>query len=243
MKPDLQLDSLEARLGHRFGDRSLLRRALIHRSLVNESELDPTDSNERLEFLGDAALGLAATTYLFQRYPARLEGELSSARAALVNLPSLAGRGKTIDLAGFIATGAGDILAAGRSRETVIGRTYEAIIGAIFVDGGLAAVEIFLEPWFDEFFRGYDFSPEALDDKSRLQQVAQGEGGPHPTYRLIDSSGPEHAKTFRVEVSTGGEVLAEGLGSSLQRAEMDAAGRALAVLRRDRSTETDRAAT
>ena len=243
MKPDRQLDSLEARLGHRFSDRSLLRRALIHRSLVNESDLDPTDSNERLEFLGDAALGLAATNYLFQRYPDRLEGELSSARAALVNLPSLARRGQTIDLASFITTGAGDILLGGRSRETVIGRAYEAIIGAIFVDGGLPEVEVCLESWFDEFFREYDFSPDALDDKSRLQHLAQGEGGPHPTYRLIDSSGPEHAKTFRVEVSSGGEIVAEGLGSSLQRAELDAAGRALALLRRDRSTQTDRAAT
>jgi len=242
MNSDSQLDELESRLGYVFGDRGLVRRALVHRSLVNESELDATDSNERLEFLGDAALELAATSYLFQRYPDRLEGELSSARAALVNLRSLAKRAEGIELAEFVSTGAGDILTGGRSRETVVGRTYEALIGAIFVDGGLNRVEALLKPWFEEFFQDYDFGPGALDSKSRLQQVAQGEGGPHPTYRLIESSGPEHAKTFRVEVSNEDEVLAEGEGSSVQWAELDAAGRALEVLRRDRSAPTNQAA-
>jgi ribonuclease-3 len=242
MNSDSRLDALESRLGYVFGNRDLLRRALVHRSLVNESELDATDSNERLEFLGDAALELAATSYLFERYPDRLEGELSSARAALVNLRSLAKRAEGIELVEFISTGVGDILTGGRSRETVVGRTYEAIIGAIFVDGGLSRAEALLKPWFEEFFQDYDFGPDALDSKSRLQQVAQGEGGPHPTYRLIESSGPEHAKVFRVEVSNEGEVLAEGEGSSVQRAELDAAGRALEDLRRDRSAQTNQAA-
>ncbi len=242
MNSDFQLDALEARLGYAFGNRDLLRRALVHRSLVNESELDATDSNERLEFLGDAALELAATSYLFQRYPDRLEGELSSARAALVNLRSLAKRAESIELAEFVSTGAGDILTGGRSRETVVGRTYEAIIGAIFVDGGLSRAEALLKPWFEEFFQDYDFGPDALDSKSRLQQVAQGEGGPHPTYRLIESSGPEHSKIFRVEVSNEGEALAEGEGSSVQRAELDAAGRALEALRSDRSAQTNQGA-
>jgi ribonuclease-3 len=242
MNSDSRLDALESRLGYVFGNRDLLRRALVHRSLVNESELDATDSNERLEFLGDAALELAATSYLFERYPDRLEGELSSARAALVNLRSLAKRAEGIELVEFISTGAGDILTGGRSRETVVGRTYEAIIGAIFVDGGLSRAEALLKPWFEEFFQDYDFGPDALDSKSRLQQVAQGEGGPHPTYRLTESSGPEHAKVFRVEVSNEGEVLAEGEGSSVQRAELDAAGRALEDLRRDRSAQTNQAA-
>ena len=243
MISDPQLDILESRLGYKFGDRDLLRRALVHRSLVNESDLDATDSNERLEFLGDAALELAATAYLFQNFPDRLEGELSGARASLVNLRSLARHGESIEIAEFISTGAGDILAGGRSRETVIGRTYEAIIGAIFVDGGLKVIEALLEPWFDEFIQSYDFGPNALDNKSRLQQVAQGEGGRHPTYRLIEASGPDHAQIFRVEVSTDGEVLAEGEGSSVQRAELDAAGRALAVLSGGRSTETNQAST
>ena len=142
----------------------------------------------------------------------------------------------------FIRTGGGDSRTGGRCRETVVGRTYEAIIGASFVDGGLSRAEALLKPWFEEFFQDYDFGPDALDSKSRLQQVAQGEGGPHPTYRLIESSGPEHAKVFRVEVSNEGEVLAEGEGSSVQRAELDAAGRALEDLRRDRSAQTNQAA-
>ena len=234
MKLAASLDELEARLGYVFNDRALLERALVHRSLVNESELEATDSNERLEFLGDAALELAATTHLYNRHPDRLEGELSAARAALVNLRALARRAEAVGLADFVSTGAGDILRGGRSRGTVIGRSYEAVIGAVFVDGGLAAVERFLEPWFEEFYASYEFSPEALDSKSRLQHLTQGAGGPSPAYHLVASSGPDHSRLFRVEVAAGGETLAVGQGTSVQRAELDAAGRALAVLDRDR---------
>jgi len=241
MKPAASLDELEARLGYVFNDRALLVRALVHRSLVNESDLKPTDSNERLEFLGDAALELAATTHLYKRYPDRLEGELSAARAALVNLRALARRAEAVDLADFVNTGAGDILHGGRSRGTVIGRSYEAVIGAVFVDGGLPAVERFLEPWFEEFYASYEFSPEALDSKSRLQHVTQGAGGPSPAYHLIETSGPDHARLFRVEVAAGGETLAVGEGTSVQRAELDAAGRALAELGRDAPGDNDRA--
>ncbi|HJN40401.1 MAG TPA: ribonuclease III [Chloroflexota bacterium] len=230
MKPTASLDELEARLGYVFNDRALLERALVHRSLVNESDLQATDSNERLEFLGDAALQLAATTYLYRSYPDRLEGELSAARAALVNLQALARRAETVDLTEFVSTGAGVILHSGRSRAGVIGRSYEAVIGAVLVDGGLPAVDRFLRPWFDEFFRDYEFTPNALNSKTRLQNVTQGAGGPPPTYHCIESTGPKHAPKFRVEVAADGKTLAVGEGTSLQRAELDAAGRALAML-------------
>lgn len=231
MGPDVRLEELEDRLGYKFADRSLLARALVHRSLVNETDLKDTDSNERLEFLGDAALELVATTYLYHRHPDRLEGELSAARASLVNLRALARRAETLDLAEFVSTGAGDILRGGRSRSTVIGRSFEAVIGAIFLDGGLPGVEGLLLPWFDEYFESYKFSE--LDNKSRLQHLIQARGGQSPAYRHLESSGPEHAKLFRVEVDAAGKVLAVGEGTSLQRAELDAAGRALAELNRD----------
>lgn len=243
MNSDSRLDALEARLGYAFGDRGLLRRALVHRSLVNESELDATDSNERLEFLGDAALGLAAADYLLKHNPDRPEGELSPARAALVSLRSLARRAETIELAEFVSTGRGVNLAGGRSRKTVIGRAYEAIIGAVFVDGGMSEIERFLLPWFEDFFQRYDFTTKPhTDNKSRLQQLTFEDGGQHPLYHLIDYSGPHEDKTYRVEVSVNGVVLSQGEGSSVQRAELDAAGRALEVLRCDRSVQTNQAA-
>jgi len=237
---DLQLDMLEARLGYGFDDRDLLRRSLVHRSLINESELRVTESNERLEFLGDAALGLAATNYLYQSFPDRLEGELSAARASVINLHSLGKRAEAIHLADFVQTGAADILANSRSCEAVIGRSYEAIIGAIFLDGGWLEVTNFLNPWFDEFFYNYDFSPKkSLNNKSQLQHFTQGNNGKLPIYRLIESIGPTHAPRFRVDVSIDGVVVAEGEGSSVQRAELDAAGRALDMLDPGNGSEND----
>lgn len=235
-----QLDLLESRLGYGFNDRDLLSRSLVHRSLINESELRATESNERLEFLGDAALGLAATNYLYQIFPDRLEGELSAARASVINLHSLGKRAESINLADFVQTGAADILANSRSCEAVIGRSYEAIIGAIFLDGGWLEVTNFLDPWFDEFFHSYDFSPKkSLNSKSQLQHFTQGNNGKLPIYRLIESIGPTHAPRFRVDVSIDGAVIAEGEGSSVQRAELDAAGRAIDILGPTNGYEND----
>ena len=243
MISDCHLNMLESRLGYRFGNRDLLRRSLIHRSLINELELRATESNERLEFLGDAALGLAATNYLYQIFPNRLEGELSAARDSVINLRSLGKRAESMNLADFVRTGAADILANSRSREAVIGRSYEALIGAIFLDGGWPEVINFLDPWFDEFFHKYDFNPnKSLDSKSQLQHFSQGNNGKLPVYRLLESIGPTHAPRFRVDVSIDGAVVAEGEGSSVQRAELDAAGRAMDIFRLTSNSENDEGA-
>src|SRR3990172_6766053 len=130
------LGALQAKLGYRFRDIKLLKKALVHKSLVNESDLRALDSNERLEFLGDAALGLVVTEFICERFPDKLEGDLTALRAAVVNLDALAARAEALDLGEYVATGRGGILDLERSRRTVLGRSFEAVVGAASVDGG-----------------------------------------------------------------------------------------------------------
>lgn len=224
------LDALQERLGYRFADSALLSRALIHRSLVNETALADVDSNERLEFLGDAALGLVVTEFLYERFPQKLEGDLSVLRAALVNLDSLAECAEALNLGAYIVTGGGEILTG---RRSVLGRCYEALLGAVFLDGGLGVVGGLLTPWLERFAANPDAVSQATDDKSQLQKHVQRSLGNTPSYRLLWSTGPDHDRRFGVEVLVGGRSLGQGEGTSVQRAEQAAAGCALDVLRRE----------
>ncbi len=229
---DDALRELEDRLGIQFNDRQLLRRALVHRSLINEAELSDTDSNERLEFLGDAALGLVAAQMLYERYPDRAEGRLSQARASLVNLGALAALGRDIELGRYLQLGRGEDLSGGRTRHTLLGRAYEAVLGAIYLDRGLDRLRALVTPLFDEVLDRSGWEARGQDYKSRLQEILQGSGRSPPLYRTIGEQGPDHEKRFRMAVEVDGETLAEGDGSSKQRAEQDAARAALAELAR-----------
>ena len=224
---DRTLDEIEARLGVRFGDRGLLHRALVHRSLVNEAELLESNSNERLEFLGDAALGLVAAQMLFERYPERAEGELSHARASLVNLNTLADFARRVELGRYLQLGRGEDLSGGRSRDSVLGRAFEAVLGAVYLDRGLEGLREFLSVYLEGEMDRHGWAGPAKDFKSRLQELLQSERGQTPTYRLLTEAGPDHAKRFRMAVEAEGDRLGEGEGSSKQRAEQAAAHAAL----------------
>jgi ribonuclease-3 len=225
------LDTFEERLGVSFGDRGLLRRALVHRSLVNEAELSESDSNERLEFLGDAALGLVAAQTLYERYPDRAEGELSHARASLVNLKTLAEFARRVELGDHLRLGRGEDLSGGRSRDSVLGRAFEALLGAIYLDRGLEGLRGFLVPYLEGELERYGWAGPAKDYKSRLQEWLQSERGLTPAYELLSECGPDHAKRFRMAVKADGERLGEGEGSSKQRAEQAAARAALEAVK------------
>ncbi len=227
------MKTLERRLGYRFNDRSLLKLALVHRSLVNESDLSVFDSNERLEFLGDAALGLVVAEFLYERFPDRLEGELTQRRAALVNLDSLAQRAEDAGLADFVSTGGGRLLSRPSSRRTILGRSYEALLGAVYLDGGIDSVRQVLSPWLEQIASDPDANQTPPDNKSRLQVLLLKKLKTTPSYEVLRASGPDHEKWFEVEVRLAERVLAVGEGSSVQRAEQAAAGRAYDVLREE----------
>ena len=235
---DTTLERLEARLGVRFNDRSLLAKALVHRSLVNEADLADQDCNERLEFLGDAALGLAAAELLYRRYPDQAEGQLTHARASLVNLMTLSELGKALGLGEFVQLGHGEDLNGGRDRPSVLGRAFEAVLGAVYLDQGLDALsELLRTPLTRELDR-HGWEGPAKDFKSQLQEHLQGSTGSTPVYELVSTDGPDHLRLFTMLVRSGGAVLASGQGSSKQRAEQAAACAALtAMLKAEGTTD------
>ncbi len=222
-----ELDSLETRIGHRFADRRLLEQALTHQSRAHEQG-DLRLGNERLEFLGDAVLDLLISELLMEEHPDADEGVLSKARAASVNQRALAARARALDLGQFVRLGRGEQRSGGADKESILANVFEALLGALYLDGGLAAARSLVER---EFQPRLGALKEALGDaKTRLQERAQALGRSIPEYCTVAERGPDHAKEFEVEVRIGDEWLARGGGRSKQAAEQAAARLALAGL-------------
>lgn len=219
-----------AQLGLRFNHWDLLREALIHRSYLNEEEA-ATQSNERLEFLGDAALGYVVAQYLFTRYPDAPEGQLTRRRMALVSNMTLARWARQIGLEENILISKGERGAA--LPERVLGGTFEAIIAAILLDRGLEAVQSFLMPILEGEADEAMASTMAKNFKGRLQEVVQERDHQTPTYRTLNDADPDHARRFTVAVVVGERIVSTGTGRSKQAAEQDAAQAALAVYERE----------
>ncbi len=188
------------------------------------------EDNERLEFLGDAVLDFLVAAWLYNRFPEKAEGHLTALRSALVHTEQLAAFARQIDLGSAMRLGRGEEESGGRDRDKLLCDTFEALVGAIYVDAGVQAVERFLAPLLEPAVRDILADRKDLDSKSLLQEWAQSQGYLAPTYRLIESSGPDHAKTFRVEVYVDTERLGSGEGSSKQAAEKAAARDALDTL-------------
>lgn len=225
-----QLDELESLLGYRFRERAHLEQALVHRSYLNESDLPPEASNERLEFLGDAVLQLVVTRDLFRRFPDAPEGQLTQLRARVVSADGLAPVGERLQLGRFMWMGRGEQATGGRRRPLNLARAVEAVVGAVFVDSSYHVSERWLLRLLRSELAAATPSAQVLDAKSRLQQRAQAERNVLPVYRTVDVSGPPHARRFRVEVLLGDEVAGRGEGGSKQAAEQQAAAEALAIL-------------
>lgn len=220
---------LAASLGVTFKDPLNLEAALYHRSYLNEAPED-VESNERLEFLGDAVLGLVVSERLFRDYPAMTEGQLSQVRAILVRWDALARVAVRIQLGEFLVLGKGEELSGGRERPSNLAGALEALIGAAYLDQGFKFAQKLvlnlLKPDLDEI-AAQGFS---ADSKSELQHVAQTRWHQIPNYALISSEGPDHAKLFTVEVSVGENVMGRGQGRNKKQAELNAARQALETL-------------
>ncbi len=219
------------RLGLSFHNLDLLVEAFTHRSYLNEHRDYAGSHNERLEFLGDAVLELATTDFLFKKFPAKTEGELTSYRAALVNTVSLAALGAALGANDYLLLSKGESKDTGRARDVILADTFEAIIGAIYLDQGYAAAEAFIGECLygkiDEVIAKRSYQ----DAKSRFQEVAQEKRNTTPRYETLSENGPDHAKLFTVGVFIDTQEIARGEGQSKQEAEQAAAEAALSALR------------
>jgi ribonuclease-3 len=224
------MDRLMSDLGHRFSTPMLLLEALTHRSFVNESQ-DPTvRDNERFEFLGDAVIDLVVSTALMTRHPMAREGALSKMRAAIVNEAGLARVARALRLGECLRLGRGEEISGGRDRSSLLADAFEAVIAAVYLDAGFERVR-------EVLLRHLQF-PDDLerprgDPKTEVQERIQAKLRRTPTYRVIAEDGPDHSKTFQVEILLGDEVMAEGTGRTKKEAEQRAAANLLAALDRE----------
>ena len=219
-------ESLIQRLGLEVSDVLLLARALTHRSYLNEHP-EAIEDNERLEFLGDAVLDFVVGAWLYNKYPEMPEGDLTRMRSALVHTEQLAEFAKEIDLGRAMRLGRGECQAGGKERPGLLCDTFEALVGAIYLDSGIEGVNQFIEPFL---FRAADdilINHKDEDPKSKLQEWSQAHGFQTPMYSTCNSSGPDHSKVFEVEVIIDGKVVAKGAGHSKQAATKIAAQNAL----------------
>jgi len=222
------INDLETKLGLTFRDKSLLHRALIHRSYLNEHPDFPLEDNERLEFLGDAVLDFITGEYLYHRFPELHEGHLTSLRSALVRRETLARFAKQIDLGEHLLMGHGEVESGGRERPATLCAAFEALVGAIYLDQGTGAIHELLEPLIVPEVARTMAEELDKDPKSRLQEVAQARLHHTPRYSTIATTGPDHAKEFTVQVTIGGRPYGIGYGLSKQQAAQGAALEALA---------------
>jgi ribonuclease-3 len=223
MDNNVDLEALQRALGHRFGDPDLLLRALTHSSYVNEHPEDWIGDNQRLEFLGDAVLDFVAGAWVYRQYPDFNEGRMTRLRAALVRTRTLARLAKQVGIGEALRLGHGEEEAGGRKRDANLCDAFEAIVGSLYLDGGLATVEAFVEPLIGPVADATLASEADWDAKSRLQEWSQAELGLTPRYRIVDETGPDHAKTFVAEVLLGKKLAGQGTGRSKQAAEQMAA--------------------
>ena len=227
---------LEGVLGYTFNNRDLLVRALTHRSYVNESN-DTDKDNQRLEFLGDAVLGLVLTELLFARHPDYTEGALSKLKSQLVCEPALATIAARIELGSYLRLGKGEESSGGREKASVLADAYEALLAAVHLDGGFESARRLIRSQHADPLQGITSPSTGLDAKSKLQEHLQRDSGVRPTYHILEATGPHHARRFSVSVSLGEEVLGVGEGSSKKEAQQAAAFAALHALNEAESTD------
>ena len=222
------IETLEKKLGVAFRDKSLLQRALTHRSYLNEHPEFPFEDNERLEFLGDAVLDFVTGEYLYHRFPEQREGSLTSLRSVLVRRNTLADFARQWDLGRHLMMGHGEAETGGRNRSATLCAAFEAVVGALYLDQGVDSVQALIEPLIVPQISRTLRERLDKDPKSSLQEFAQGRMHQTPRYRTVSESGPDHAKEFTVEATVGGEVYGTGKGYSKQQAAQEAARAALA---------------
>lgn len=226
----VDLEELEKRLGYEFRDRNQLVRALTHRSYSHESPEHVVSDNETFEFLGDTVLGFVIGDEIFRRYPSLREGALSKMKAYLVSARSLAKKARDLRLGEAFLLGVGEERSGGRKKDSLLSDLYEAVVAAIYLDGGIeAASEFILRTFQGEFDSISEDDLMFHDYKTALQEIAQGNGWSLPEYSVIEELGPDHEKRFVVEVSLN-DCRARGIGTSKKEAQQQAAREALAAI-------------
>jgi len=227
LEPNTDLQKLQNIIGTQFNDLDLLRSAITHRSYLNEHKEATWDHNERLEFLGDAVLELVVTDFLYKKYPEKPEGELTAIRAALVNTVSLSAASEALGVNEFLLMSKGEAKDMGRARQYILANTFEACIGALYMDQGYDASQVFIAT--NLFPKTEEIVKKRLwqDAKSRFQELSQEHKSVTPTYETVAQEGPDHDRVFTVGVFLRQEKIAEGTGRSKQEAEQAAAEAAM----------------
>ena len=222
------MEALEEKLGYRFTNRAFLENALTHSSYANENKAKGLQSNERLEFLGDSVLGMVVADYLFRTHPDLPEGDLTRTRAALVCEGSLVEVAQCLELGAYLKLGKGEEAGGGRERPSIIADAVEAVLAAVYLDGGIGSARKLIQ----KFILDREAEKSASRDyKTALQELVQRESGQVLAYRLVGSTGPDHAKRFQVEVELNGAPVGAGEGRSKKEAEQMAAKAAIAKLK------------
>jgi len=222
-----QFAALQKELDYQFTDAALLLRAHTH---VSHERDNGVGHNEVLEFLGDAVLDLAVSDLLMRRYPARSEGDLSKMRAALVNTTVLAEKAALLGLGPLLRMGKGEERSGGRTKPSILAGAFEALLGAVYQDGGFEAARRLVERYFADDVEEKELGRH--DYKTRLQEISQMLFHAPPSYRIVDESGPDHDKHFVTEIAVGGKVLGKGDGKTKKQAEQQAAKKALSELQK-----------
>jgi ribonuclease-3 len=224
----MDLSQLESKIKVQFKDRNVLQSALTHRSYLNENRRWPLPHNERLEFLGDAVLELITTEYLYRNFP-NPEGELTNLRSALVNYKMLAEIAQRLNLDQYILLSKGEAKDTGRARQVILANSFEALIGAIYLDAGCEVTRTFINDYVLTELKEILAAGKVLDPKSKFQELSQEKLGITPHYKVLTEWGPDHSKNFEVGVFVGDRQIAKGTGSSKQEAEISAAENGLKV--------------
>lgn len=225
MKKDFKI--LEKNIEYIFQKKELLIQALTHSSFANETIGDRMQSNERLEFLGDAVLELVVSDYLYQHYTKDPEGQLTKFRAKIVCEPTLAYMAEKIELGKFLRLGRGEENTGGRERNSILSDAFEALIGAIYLDGGIEKSRNFINLTILKDLDEMDFQTLFVDHKTKLQEIVQSRGAELVEYSIVNECGPDHNKSFTAEVSYQNQVIGTGLGRSKKIAEQNAAYNAM----------------
>ena len=227
-----EFEGLQKAIAYRFRDRGLLEHAMTHTSRANEDVTGGVVDNESLEFLGDAVLGFVIADVLFREFPDWDEGEKSKTKASMVSTFALAKQAERLQLGDHLLLGRGEEKTGGRRKQALLADSYEALIAAIYLDGGIEAARAFVRREFEHLIaEARRHGVAGQDYKSGLQELVQARSQPLPEYRLVGTFGPDHDKRFEVEVLVGGESLARASGPSKKEAEQEAAKKALENLR------------
>lgn len=225
-----KIEELQERIGYQFKEEGLLRQALTHSSYANEKHMKKLSDNERLEFLGDAVLEIISSDFLYRNYPKLPEGDLTKLRASIVCEPTLALCTREIDLGEYLLLGKGENLTGGRSRKSILSDAMEAVIGAIYLDGGYESAKNFVHRFI---LTDIEHKKLFYDSKTILQELVQGNYEEPLHYELLSEAGPDHDKKFKAEAFIGTRLIGTGSGHTKKAAEQEAAYQALLLLKPD----------